>query len=141
MLSFFAGGTRRSRRAGGTLRSGVAFLAGVAGWTSRSRRTDVARSAITAGGSGRAGGPRMTGRAGGTWVNRDFQDVVQSQTNVLVNRSARLNGAHGGNGDRRRSAYSDNLFRNKFSCAFVSAGLPSHSPCLLNKSAPNGALS
>ena len=110
----------------------MAFLAGVAGWTSRSRRTDLARSAITAGGSGRAGGPRMTGRAGGTWVNRDFQDVVQSQTNVLVNRSPRLNGAHGGNGNGRRRAYCDNFFRHKFSVAFVFAGLLSHSPCLLN---------
>jgi hypothetical protein len=72
----------------------------------------------------------MTGRAGGTWVNRDFQDVVQSQTNVLVNRSARLNRGHGGDG--RRCAYCDNFFRHKFSVAFVFAGLLSHSPCLLN---------
>ena len=83
----------------------------------------MTRSAITAAGSGRADGARMTGRARGTWVNGNFQDVVQSQTNVLVNRGAGLNGAHGGDGDRRRRAYRDNLFRHKFSCAFVSAGL------------------
>jgi hypothetical protein len=52
-------------------------------------------------------------------VNGDFEDVVQPQTNVLVNRGARLNGAQGGNGSGRRRAYCDNLFGHKFSCAFV----------------------
>jgi len=80
----------------------------------------VARGAIAASGSGRAGGTRMTGRPGRPWMNGDSNDIIEAQMNVLVNRGARLDRGPGGPGAAGR-VHRDNLPRHPFSWELVTS--------------------
>ena len=101
-----------------TLRTGMPILPGGTCGTDRPRRTDVARSAVAAGRTGRTHRAWVAGRADGsdrTLVNWDFQDIVEAQTDVLVNRGAPCGPGSLGN----CCDCGGNRFRHHFSWVFM----------------------